>query len=167
MIAQREFIWGHMLFIGIRKLLVIIAIAIFLLCTSRFFSCRIEAMPIFACQSKTSNLDFHIVIVQSKLNDNHARIAFGYTTLGKLEKKDLIKLSRRLRKQFADDPKVRVIFFNNKEDATLYGKKLIDYTTKENVRVIYSKGISKNEEYIEYAPDPINTSTMIKLKLKS
>jgi hypothetical protein len=109
---------------------------------------------------------FYVVIIQPKIDKNHTRLVFGYTTAVKFEEKDLIRLGKRLRNQFANDSKVSAFFFNNKDDATLYGKKLIDYPTKENLRVTYLKDKNGKEEYIEYSPDAANPAKTIKLKLK-
>lgn len=136
-------------------------LSIYQLC---YFCLEVRSETVFQPKPPTSS--FHIVIVQPKIGEGYSRIAFGYITGTRLEEKELIKLGKKLRNQFVKDSKVNVFFFNNKEDAILYGKKLIDHPTKENLRVIYFKDKDKKEEYIEYFPDAPNSAKTKKLELR-
>lgn len=116
-----------------------------------------------------SEIDYRIVCTWRLDGISPSRLVFGVIDAKCLNRRDMLKLAKALKKRYLKYSTVQASFWDNEKDANYYAKSTLDNFAglKTNLRVTYILDQNKHKEFIEFTPNNGKSRKRISLQGKN
>ncbi len=128
-----------------------------------------KCLPDIPPKDPRSKIDYQIVCVWPPGHITGVRLIFGVINPKHLNREDMLSLAGQLKRHFPRYANMRVLLWDNDDDAQYYGKaKLDDFSgAQKNLRATYVLNREEHREHIEFTPDKSQPKEKVKIDLKS